>query len=107
MVRRNPPSDLSRDAMLKCVVMMIQGENLTVHDLIDVGAHIEGAVHAGGPSTPKEKALAEVNKQLQIGGMAAATRSLLAVGRVTLRGLKPLREAIRENKGSAGARQKS
>ena len=94
MVRRNPPADLSRGAMLKCVVMMIHGEKLTVHDIIDVAAHIEGAVHAGAPSTPKEKALADVNRQLQIGGMAPATRSLLAVGRVTLRGLEPLRQAI-------------
>lgn len=96
LVRRGGPTKLTKDQMLRCVVLLTRGHEITVHELIDAVAHVEGAVHAGKPHGPKEEALAAVAQEIRVGGLPPATRALLAIARVTLRGLEPLRSAVRQ-----------
>ena len=46
------PMEATRDQLLARRVLFIQGHDVTVRDLIDWLAHIEGAVH---PENPKER----------------------------------------------------
>jgi hypothetical protein len=88
------PQELKRDAFLAHRVMVVNGIDISVHDLIDQAAHITGAVHALVPTTDKQRILAEVSARLRVAGYGAAIRPLQAVGRIVLRGANPLREAI-------------
>jgi hypothetical protein len=94
--RPEPPKEMGKDAMLRCVVLMTEGHTATVHEVVDYAAHIEGAVHPGSSRTPKDDALRRLADQMRVGGMAPGTRELLAIGRVILRGLEALRQGIRE-----------
>jgi hypothetical protein len=74
--------------------MMINGQQVTVRDLIDQLAHIEGAVHAGNPREPREALLKEVARQLYVGGLPAGVRQIQSIARVVAHGLAPLRDAV-------------
>jgi hypothetical protein len=85
---------LTRDQFLKWPVMIVHRHFVTVHDVIDQLAHIEGGVHAGKAKTEKQQALKEAAGVFGIGGLPAGTRMLAPIGRVTLAGLGELREAV-------------
>ena len=84
---------LNRDQFFQTVVAMIYGPSFTVRDVIQFEANVAGAVHAGAPKTEKEKALHEVGQKIGVGGYAPTLRQLLAIARVSLRALAPLRAA--------------
>ncbi len=88
---------LTRDQFLKRRVMIVNGHTMSVHDVIDQLAHIEGGVHVGEPRTAKEKALRNAAAVFGIGGLPAGTRMLKAIGRVTLVALGELRDAVRKD----------
>lgn len=88
------PSELSLPALLSCVLLMWRGYDATVHDVIDHVAHVGGAVHIGEPRSEKDAALRDMAKSVRVGGKSPEVQALLAVGRVVLRGLTPLREAV-------------
>jgi hypothetical protein len=88
------PQDVTRDQLLARRVMMVNGQEVSVRDLIDQLAHIEGAVHAAKPREPREAVLKEAARNLYIGGLPAGVRQIQAIVRVVLRGLAPLREAV-------------
>jgi hypothetical protein len=48
------PMDATRDQLLARRVMVVSGEPITVHHLIDQLAHIEGAVHRSNPREQRE-----------------------------------------------------
>ena len=87
-------ADLSRDRLLAHVVMMIRGHEVTVKDVVLQAANVAGAVHAGRPRTPGEMQLAGIGSEIHIGGYPASVGLLLAIGRVVVRGLHPLREKV-------------
>jgi hypothetical protein len=97
VMRRHAPSDLSLDDFLRVRVMLIEGHEINVHELVDHAAHVSGAVHAGPPGSEKERALQDVTRQIQVGGYDPAVRSLLAIGRITLRALAPLRAVVEDS----------
>jgi hypothetical protein len=80
-------------------VMVVNGEQVTVHHLIDQLAHIEGAVHRSDPRDRRAAVLSEAARQLFIGGLPAGIRQIQAIARVVLRGLTPLRDAVRNSAG--------
>ena len=88
------PQDATRDQLLGRRVMVVKGQTVTVRDLIDQLAHIEGAVHSGSPREQREATLKEASREVFVGGLPAGLRQVRAVGRVVLRGLAPLREAV-------------
>lgn len=85
---------LSRDQFLQTVVAMIYGPSYSIRDVIQFEANIAGGVHAGAPRTEKEQALHAVGQSLGIGGYAPTLRQLLAIARVSLKALAPLRDAV-------------
>jgi hypothetical protein len=91
---RAQPLAVTRDQLLARVVMLHKGYEVTVKDLIDHAAHVGGAIHLGEPRTEREKALSDLAAQINIGGYAAATRALQALGRVVLKGLAPLKARV-------------
>jgi len=84
---------ISRDQFFQETVAMVFGKVYSVRDVIQFEANVAGAVHAGVAKTEKEKVLHEVGQFLGIGGYAPTLRQLLAIARVTLKALKPLRDA--------------
>lgn len=59
-----------------------------------------GGVHAGSPRTDFEHALAQIGNAFKIGGKEAPLRQLLAIARVVLKALEPLKQAVLQNTGS-------
>jgi len=53
-----------------------------------------GGIHAGAQKDEKGRALKEINDHLATGGHRGSLRQLQAIGRVVLKGLVPLREAL-------------
>jgi hypothetical protein len=89
--------ELNRDQFLKWQVMFVDGHYVTIHDVIDQLAHIEGGVHVGTAKTGKEKALAEAGKTFGIGGLPAGIRMTAAIARVVLKALRPLRDQVAQS----------
>lgn len=92
--------EVKRDQLLARLVMIIGEHEITVRDLIDHVSHVAGAVHAGQPQHQREQALRAASRSIQIGGYPPDTRALQAVGRVVLKGLRPLSDQIRADLGS-------
>ena len=85
---------LSRDQFFQTVVAIAFGPTFTVKDVIQFEANVAGGVHAGAPKTEKEKALHTMGQHFGLGGYAPSLRQLLAIARVCLKALAPLRAAI-------------
>jgi hypothetical protein len=88
------PQEATRDQFLGRRVMVVNGHEVTVRDLIDQLAHIEGAVHSEQPREPREILLKQVAREVYIGGLPAGVRQIKGIARVGLRGLAPLRDAV-------------
>lgn len=85
---------LTRDQFFQQTVAIVFGRVFSIKDVVLFEANVAGAVHAGAPRTEKEKALQEVGVALGIGGYPMALRQLLAIARVSLKALAPLRAAV-------------
>lgn len=92
--RLTKPVEVNKDQLLKRQIMIINGQIITVLDLIKFLSNVQGGIHAGQPMNSKETTLKEVQKYLGIGGLPAGIRSILSISRVILKGLEPLRTAI-------------
>jgi hypothetical protein len=94
------PVEVSRDGLLARPVMTVLGEQVTVKDVVRYLANKAGGVHLSGPDDSKQRALAELDSTMELGGTPPVIRTLLAISRVVLRGLEPLRVQIANNLGS-------
>src|SRR5258708_27421251 len=65
------PVEVKLDRLLARRVLRVNGHDVTVHDLIDQLAHIEGAVHVGEPKTDLAKVLHELSRQIYVNGIPA------------------------------------
>ncbi len=88
------PVDATRSQLFARHVMSVQGNWMTVRDLISQLANIEGAVHSGKPQNPREELLEQVSRLVFIGNLPAGVRQVQSIGRVVVRGLTPLRDAV-------------
>jgi hypothetical protein len=88
------PKAVTRDEFLAKVIMQFRGESVTVKDTILHAANVVGAVHPGRPREDVNRLLEKVADELSIGGYRPDVRSLLAIGRIVLRAMAPLREQI-------------
>jgi hypothetical protein len=77
------------------MVMIVQGDVLTVRDLLDYVANAAGAVHFGNPTKDKRPILRELDQHITLGGVDTSLRCLLAVCWITRDALDPLVKAIR------------
>jgi len=87
-------AELRLDPFLACVVMMIEGRDFTVRDVVMQTAHVLGGVHTGTPRAQEQQALAELSAAFRVGGLDPVVRQLQAIGRVVVRALDPLRTKI-------------
>lgn len=87
---------VSLDKFMALPVAAVEGVVIDIGSLIRYLAHVEGAIHAGTPGNDKERAIAKFSNGIGIGGMeSGAVRAMLAIGRVTLKALQPLRQQMR------------
>ena len=88
------PTAVSRDGLLSQMVMVYRGHEVTAKDLIRYVALTAGGVHFDPPKSDGEKAAQSVAHVMTVTGYPAGSRTLLAIGRVVVRGLEPLRGQV-------------
>ena len=88
--------EVTKDKFLSRPVIRCGAQIITVRDLIQHAAHIQGAVHLDKAKTEKDKALKQFDEFIRIGGLPAGLRQLLVIGRIIRKALEPLRSAIQE-----------
>jgi hypothetical protein len=93
------PYDATRDQFLARRVMRFSGTWLSVRDVINQLANIEGAVHHSEARDAKERALQEVAMRYMNSGLPGAVNQIKLIGRITMRGLAPLRDAVHASAG--------
>jgi hypothetical protein len=93
------PIEVKLDQLLARPVMLVGEQEISVRDLIDHVSHVAGAVHAGQPRHEREQALQAAAEEIQVGGYPPDVRALQAVGRVVLKGLRPLSDHVRADQG--------
>jgi hypothetical protein len=86
--------ELSRDQMLARIILHHDGADFTVAEVIKYLANVAGGVHSGDRVDEKERTLAAVREHFRFHDLSVVLGSLLAVGRVVIKGLKPLRDTV-------------
>lgn len=94
------PFNATRDQLLARRVLRVHGNWVTVRDLIDQLAHIEGAVHSEDPKNQREEVLREVARHIYVNGLPVGVRQVQSIGRVVVRGLAPLAVAITSSRAT-------
>jgi hypothetical protein len=89
-----PIESVKLEALLHERVMIYEGEDVTVRDLIDHVANVVGGVHAGKALESKDQKLNELAEEVVIQGMDVAVRCLRSIVVVVVEALRPLRDAI-------------
>lgn len=90
------PREVTRDGLLKAIVLIAEGRYITVGDLIEHLAYVHGLTHPGSPKGETDEILLTLRRLVQIGGTALGMREIRSVGRVVHRALEPLRSAVIE-----------
>jgi hypothetical protein len=89
-----PIIEISRDQFFSTRVLIVETKAYSIREIILFEANVMGGIHAGMPKTEKEKTLASINSFFVGGDIRIATRQLLAISRIIIKALNPLREAI-------------
>ena len=89
-----PPRDLTKDQMLKEVVLVWNGVEMSAWSLITHIAHVEGGVHVGIPTQGASELLEDLSHRVLYDGYEFALRGLIEVANSVILGLNPLRLAI-------------
>ncbi|MGA7577646.1 MAG: hypothetical protein ACLQUW_12690 [Desulfobaccales bacterium] len=90
-----PTTQLGRDQFFKTIVLVINGKNYTIKEVVLFEANIMGGVHAGAPKLEKDKIMKTLNDQLSVGGYPSSLRQLKAIARVVKKALAPLTEHVK------------
>lgn len=96
-----PRTEVNLADFLRQVMIISDAHEFSVRDVITHAANVAGAVHAGEPRSLEHRKLERLAKSIQIGGYDLGTRDLQPIGRVTVKGLRPLREAIKTARSRA------
>ena len=92
----------TRDRLLAEVVAVIGTHAHTVREIILFESDAMGGVHhLDSPRKPEQQALVDIADFYGVRSTDAVLEQLRAIGRVVLKGLKPLREQIMKEAGSA------
>ncbi|MEF8767961.1 MAG: hypothetical protein ABTS16_01720 [Candidatus Accumulibacter phosphatis] len=89
-----PTLELGRKEFFQHVVVVTSGHAHTLKEVIRYVAHVSGGVHLGTPENIKEQALHSIDQLFLVGGHSMAIRQLLAVSRVIVKTLEPLKLAV-------------
>ena len=86
------PIEVDRSGLYARPVMVVNGEVITIKDLIRFLRNKQGSVHFDDVSlTAKDKILKEIQASLFIGGVNSGLRLMRAISRVVVKGLEPLK----------------
>lgn len=86
---------ISRDKLLAYEVICIKGKPYTVRDIILHESNVMGAVHASKPKKEEDIHIYTLNIFFPIiGGHRVSLSQLKGIGKVVLKGLDPIRQAI-------------
>lgn len=96
------PTDAKLDQFLARPVMCMRGERLSVGDLIKQVAHIDGAVHKREPTNAREQLLDEISRFMFFGDLPGTVHHVQLIGRIVVRALTPLRDAILADSATSG-----
>lgn len=88
------PYEATRDQFLSRTIMRFNSHWITVGDVIDQLANVEGAVHSGEPDTARSQAIQALGKFFSRDGLPGVVAQVKLIGQITVRGLSPLREAV-------------
>jgi hypothetical protein len=88
------PFDATRDQFLGRRVMRFSESWITIRDVIDQLANIEGAVHSGNPKKERHRALQAAGKFYSRDGLPGVVSQVRLIGRIAVHGLGPLRDAV-------------
>lgn len=91
---RQVPTTLDLAGFLREEVIMTEGHLVTLREAILYLSHVEGGVHAGRPTGPKEEALHRLASDRVFNGYTLASRTIAAAARITSRALDPMRTAV-------------
>jgi hypothetical protein len=89
-----PTLRLKRDAFLNFSVAKIKGLDVSIHDVIDRCAHVEGGIHYGRLKSEGEKALVPI-QEFEVNGVTFNMRQLLPILKIVRKALIPLEEILR------------
>lgn len=89
-----PTSLVDIDGLLAAKVLMINGRYYSVKDLVKFEANVKGGVHSGQPRTDNEILLADLEEFITMGGGRPSLRQMMAITRVVVKGLTPIRDEI-------------
>ncbi|WP_394415714.1 hypothetical protein [Roseateles sp. BYS78W] len=99
-----PPAQVSLDEFLSMPIVLALGHKLTVRDVIHYGAHVHGAVHAGAPSSEKDRRMlaieqwiGKVLKESRQPGFDAIATQLRSIGRVVVDSLGVLERSVQDS----------
>jgi len=90
----SPSKEVNLDGFTAHEVLFLNGRGFSVRDVIKHASDAAGGIHRDANPKEQHKQIAEYSAGFGIGGLPAAIRQLKAIARVTLKGLRPLREAI-------------
>ena len=88
------PYDATRDQFLARPIMLVAGHPIAVRDVVRQLANIEGAVHSSKAKDERERALQAAAEFFSRAGLPAGISQLKLIGRITVRGLTPLRDSV-------------
>ena len=94
------PMDAKLNQFLARTVMVARGERLSEGDLIRQVAHIDGGVHNGNPTNPREELLDQVSRFMFFRDVPATVHHVQLIGKIAVGGLVPLRDVILAGDGA-------
>jgi hypothetical protein len=89
--------EVDLEKFLNTTVLVKDGKEYSIRDIVTYEANVDGGVHLGSPKEQAHKEIIDINKSILIGGYSPLLRQLKSIGRVVLKGLKPLREDVQKN----------
>jgi hypothetical protein len=92
----SPSEQVNLDGFLGHKTLYLNGHGHSVRDIIKHASDAAGGVHRTDSPADQHRKIAEYSDGFGIGGLPAAIRQLQAIGRVTLRGIQPLIDAVKK-----------
>ena len=94
--------EVKLERLLALVVLFLDGQPVTVRELIKNAAFVQGVVHPGKPKSDLDALLARYRQEIEVMGLPGSLPTLRAIGRVVHAGLAPLREVAVQKLASGG-----
>jgi len=82
------------DGLIGHTVLFLKGKRHSVGDVIKLAAIVAGGVHHVDNPREQQELIAEYSATHSIGGLPGAIRQLKPIGRVALKGFRPLIDAL-------------